>query len=219
MIISQFCCCCSANKSCPTLQPHGLQHPRLPCPPLSPGGCPSSRPLCWYFYLTTSSSAAPFSFFFQSVLWGLFLKSVGFLHRVAKVLELQLQHQSFQWVFRVDVLQGWLAWSPCSPRDSEESSPALQFKCISFFGTQPPLWPNSHCTWLLEKPQFWLYGPLHGTYKYWIMCCTQIDKIMLYLDYTSIKKCHWGKSIQLRKDSLFASGVGKAGQPHANQQS
>ena len=28
---------------------------------------------------------------------------VGSLHQVAKVLELQLQHQSFQWIFRVDL--------------------------------------------------------------------------------------------------------------------
>ena len=28
--------CCSVAKSCPTLQPHGLQHTRLLCPPLSP---------------------------------------------------------------------------------------------------------------------------------------------------------------------------------------
>ena len=39
-------------------------------------------------------------------------------HQVAKVLELQLQHQSFQWLFRTDFLWNWLAWSPCSPRDS-----------------------------------------------------------------------------------------------------
>ena len=44
------------------------------------------------------------------------------LHQVAKVLELQLQHQSFQWIFRVDFLQEWLAWSPCSQRDSCELS-------------------------------------------------------------------------------------------------
>ena len=30
---------------------------------------------------------------------------VGSLHQVAKVLEFQLQHQSFQWIFRVDFLQ------------------------------------------------------------------------------------------------------------------
>ena len=31
-------------------------------------------------------------------------QSVGSSHQVAKVLELQLQQQSFQWIFRVDVL-------------------------------------------------------------------------------------------------------------------
>ena len=40
------------------------------------------------------------------------------LHQVAKVLELQLQHQSFQWIFRVDFLWDWLVWSRCCPRDS-----------------------------------------------------------------------------------------------------
>ena len=48
---------------------------------------------------------------------------VSSFHQVAKVLELQLQHQSFQWMFRVDFLLDWLVWSPCSPRDSQESSP------------------------------------------------------------------------------------------------
>ena len=32
-------------------------------------------------------------------------------HQVAKVLEFQLQHQSFQWTFRVDFLQDWLVIS------------------------------------------------------------------------------------------------------------
>ena len=52
-------------------------------------------------------------------------------HQVAKVLELQLQHQSFQWIFTVDFLYDWLAWSPCSPSDSQESSPIPQFKNIN----------------------------------------------------------------------------------------
>ena len=37
-------------------------------------------------------------------------------HQVAKVLELQLQHQSFQWIIRTDFFFDWLIWSPCSPR-------------------------------------------------------------------------------------------------------
>ena len=50
---------------------------------------------------------------------------VSSLHQMANVLE--LQHQSFQWIFRFD----WLVWSPCCQRDSQESSPAPQFKSIN----------------------------------------------------------------------------------------
>ena len=56
---------------------------------------------------------------------------IGSFHQVAKVLEFQLQHQSFQWIFRTDLLQDWRVGSPCSPRDSQESSPTLQFKSIN----------------------------------------------------------------------------------------
>jgi len=45
------------------------------------------------------------------------------LHHVAKVLEFQLQYQSFQWTLRTDLLYDGLVGSPCSPRDSQESSP------------------------------------------------------------------------------------------------
>ena len=53
---------------------------------------------------------------------------VSSLHQVAKVLEFQLQHQSFQSISRTDFLYDWLVGSPCSPRDSQESSPKPQFK-------------------------------------------------------------------------------------------
>ena len=56
---------------------------------------------------------------------------VGSLHQVSKVLEFQLQHQSFQWISSPLGLT-----SPCCPRDSQESS-ATQFKgtrgvCLNF---------------------------------------------------------------------------------------
>ena len=56
---------------------------------------------------------------------------VSSLHQVAKILEFQFQHQSFQWIFRTDLLQNGLDGSPRSPRDSQESSPTPQFKSIS----------------------------------------------------------------------------------------
>ena len=61
---------------------------------------------------------------------GLF-KWVSSSHQVAKVLEFHLQHQSFQWTLRTDLLYDGLAGSPCSPRDSQESSPTPQFKSIN----------------------------------------------------------------------------------------
>ena len=61
---------------------------------------------------------------------GLF-KWVSSSHRVAKVLEFQLQHQSFQLIFKTDFLQDGLVGFSCSPRDSQESSPAPQFKSIN----------------------------------------------------------------------------------------
>ena len=61
---------------------------------------------------------------------GLF-KWVSSLHQVVKILEFQSQHQSFQWIFRADFPQDGLVGSPCSPRDSQESSLTPQFKSIN----------------------------------------------------------------------------------------
>ena len=59
--------------------------------------------------------------------WGSFPMNRS-LHQVAKVLELQLQPQSFWWIFRIDFHLDWLVWSPCCSRDFQESSPAPQFE-------------------------------------------------------------------------------------------
>ena len=56
-------------------------------------------------------------------------QGVSSSHQVAKVL--QLQHQCFQWIFRVDFLQNWLVWSLCYPRDSQESFPAPQLESVN----------------------------------------------------------------------------------------
>ena len=87
--------------------PHGLQHTKLLCPSLSPRVCSNSCYLNQWYYLTISSSVTPLFLAFRlSQHEGLF-QQVGSLHQVAKILELQLQHQSFQWIlglisFRVD---------------------------------------------------------------------------------------------------------------------
>ena len=52
-------------------------------------------------------------------------------HKVAKVLEFQLQHHSLQRKPRADLLQNGLVGSPCSPKDSQETSPTPQSKSIN----------------------------------------------------------------------------------------
>ena len=58
-------------------------------------------------------------------------KWVSSSHQVAKVLEFQLQYQSFQWTPRTDLLDNGLVGSPWSPRGSQEFSPTPQFKSIN----------------------------------------------------------------------------------------
>ena len=86
-------------------------------------------------------------------------------HEVAKVLAFQLYHQSFQGTSRTDLLQNGLVGSPCSPRDSEESSPTPQFQgpvnrsicfgCVTFVNV------TLYCNWsfILSSPfTFWYYN-------------------------------------------------------------
>ena len=99
---------------------HGLQHARLPCPSSTPRACSNSCPSSQGCYPTIiSSSVVPSPPAFNLAQHQGLFQWVSSLHQVAKVLELQLQHQ---WILRTDYLQDWLVWSPCSPRKSQESS-------------------------------------------------------------------------------------------------
>ena len=49
-----------------SLQPHGLQHTRLPCPSPTPGACSNSSLLSRWCHPTISFSVVPFSFHRQS---------------------------------------------------------------------------------------------------------------------------------------------------------
>ena len=119
-INQSFCCWCSGADS---LWPHRLQHFRLTCPPLSPRVCSNSYPLSRRCYLSISPSAALNSFYHQSFpTLESFLMSQVFASggqsiggsALASVLPMNIQ-----------------AWSPCCPRDSQQSSPTPQFKSIN----------------------------------------------------------------------------------------
>ena len=91
-----------------SLQPHELQHVRFPCPSLSPWVCSNSCPLSQWCHPTISSLVTPFSSCPQCFPASGSFQWVGSLHQVAKELELQLQHQSFQWILMVEFLPNWL---------------------------------------------------------------------------------------------------------------
>ena len=107
----------------------------LPTPEVYSNSCPLSQ----WCYSTISSYLSQHQGLFQ---W------VSSSSQVAKVLELQLKHHSFQRNPRVDLLQNALVGSSCSPRDPQESSPTPQFKSISFsvlsFLYSPTLTSHDH---------------------------------------------------------------------------
>ena len=85
-----------------SLRPH--EHIRFPWPSPTPAARSNSCPQSWWCHPTISSSVMPFSSCLQSSQHQGLFKRVSSSHQVAKVLELQLQHQSFQWIFRTDLL-------------------------------------------------------------------------------------------------------------------
>ena len=96
-----LCCCyCSIAKSCLTLRPYGLQHARLPCPSQTEFVLPEFVQIhvhCVGDVIQPSHPLSPTSppALSLSQHQDLFQR-VGSLHQVAKGLQLQLQHQSFQ---------------------------------------------------------------------------------------------------------------------------
>ena len=126
-----------------------------------PRVCSNSSPLTWWSHPTISSSVTPFSSCPQS-----FPASGSF---------------PVSWPFTSSGQStGASASSAVLPMNIQDWFPlgltgliSLQSKGLSrvvssttiwkhqFFIAQSSLWSNSHiCTWLLEKPQHWLKGPL-----------------------------------------------------------
>ena len=131
-----------------SLQHHGLQHARLPCSSPSPGVCSNSSPFSWWYHPTILSFVIPFSScllsfpesgsFQMSQLFASGSQSIGVS---ASVFPMNIQDWS--------PLE-WTVGSPCSPRDSQESSQTPQFKSID------------------ASVLSFLYGPtLTSIYDYW----------------------------------------------------
>ena len=135
-----------------SLQPHGLQHPRLPCPSPSPGACSNSCALSWCWHPTILSSVIPLSSCLLSLpASGCFLMS-GLFTSGGQSMGASASTS----VFPMNI-QGWFPlWlTGLISLQSKRLSQCLLQTVVQkhqFFGTQPSLWSNSHIhIWLLEK--------------------------------------------------------------------
>ena len=87
-----------------SLQPHGLQHTRLPCPSPIPRAYSNSCPLSQWCHPTISSSVVPFSSCLQSFPAPGSFPMSQFFASGGQSIGVQLQHHSSQWIFRTDFL-------------------------------------------------------------------------------------------------------------------
>ena len=101
----QFSCSVMSDS----IRPHEPQHTRPPCPSPTPRVHPNPCPLSRWCHPTISSSVIPFFSCPQHLPASGSFPKVSFSHQVAKLLEFQLQHQSFQWTPRTDLFR--IDWS------------------------------------------------------------------------------------------------------------
>ena len=136
-----------------SLQPHGLQHARPPCPSPTPGACSDSCPSSRWCHPTISSSVVLFSShlrsfptlgsFQMSRFFASGSQSIG-VSVSALVLPMNIQDWS---------PLGWTGWISLQSKRHSRIFSNITVQKHQFFSAQLSLWPNSHIhTWLLEKP-------------------------------------------------------------------
>ena len=134
-----------------SLRPHESQHTRPLCPSPTPGVHSDSRPSSRWYHPAISSSVVPFSSCPQSL---------PCIRVFSNESALRIRWPKY-WSFSFSIIPSKehpglisfrMDWSPCSPGDSQESSPHHTSKA-SILWHSAFLWSNSHIhRWLLEKP-------------------------------------------------------------------
>ena len=122
---------CQAVMSC-CLRPHEPQHARPPCPSITNfQSVLILISMSWWCHPTISSSGVPFSSCPQS-----FPASVSFqMSQLFTSGGQSIGVSASTSVLPINTKDcsplGWTGWTPCSPRDSQVSSPTPRFKSIS----------------------------------------------------------------------------------------
>ena len=132
----------------------------------------TQTPLSWWWHPIISSSVLPFSFCPKSSpASGAFSSELAVCFRY-KVLECQLQQQSVAFIYN------WLVWSPCCPRDSQESSPTPQFKSMNSSMLSLLHGPTLTSVHILRSMKYRIFLYLiNGNRHEWV-CKTRINCIL-----------------------------------------
>ena len=163
-----YSCCCSVTKLCPTL-----------CNPMD---CSTPGFIVFHFLLDSESFPASGSFS-MSWLFASGCQSIG-ASASASVLLMNIQ-----------------SWFPLGLTGlisllSKGLSRVLSNNTVQkhqFFNSQPSLWSNPHiCTWLLETPQLWVYGPL----LLWVKMNVAQGQITCIQTVFKRVICYWISSLQ-----------------------
>ena len=143
-----------------SLQAHGLQQARPPCPSPTPRAYSNSCPLIWWCCPTISSSVVAFFSRLHPFPVSVFSNESVLRIRWPKY-----------WSFRFSLspsmnIQDWFplglaGWISLQSKGLSRVFSNTTVQKHQFFGAQLSLWSNSHIhTWLLEKPELLLDGPL-----------------------------------------------------------
>ena len=139
----------SVTESCLTLQPHGLQHTRLPCPSPSPRACSNSYPLSQWCH-STSSSVIPLSCLQSFPVSGSFLLSWLFVSGAqtigvsasASVLPMNIQ----DWFS-----SGWTGWISLLSQGLSRIFSNTIIQKHQFIDTHPSLTHSSVLAWRIPR--------------------------------------------------------------------
>ena len=155
------CCCCSSVAS---------EHTSLLYPSPSPGVYSNSRPLSQWRHPTISFSVVPFSSCLQSFPAprsfpvSQFFASSGQSIAASASASASILPMNIQRWFSL----GWTGLISLQSKGFLRVFSSTTVQKHQFFSARPSLWSNSHIhTWLLEKPQLWLYGLLLAK---WCIC-------------------------------------------------
>ena len=170
-----------------SLQSHGLQQARLPCPSPTPRACSNSCPLSWWYHPTISSSVAPFSSCLQSFpASGSFQMSQLYASGGQRI-GASIQHQSFQWIFMTNFQMFKLVLKKAeepemklpTPTGSSKKQESSRKTSISDLLTMPKpltLWITINCG------KFWKRWEYQTPWPASWETCMQVRKHQLELD-------------------------------------